>query len=967
VFVNGALRAIRHMTLNTQGRDFYIGARTDNWAFFRGDIDDVRVYNKNLSQNDVTSLYKYEQYSTYPLAGAATKSPFDPATAANWSAGGTEWRVDTTVTHDGVDSVKAQTTDGQSTFREYTVTGPAVVDFWWRVSSEKNFDTFSYSLNGVNQETISGEVDWTYRTVTLPEGTHTIRWTYSKDGSDGIGHDAGWIDDFAVYPAKPTLRVSDGTTDLNGAVTVDFGDADIGSAGFTKSLTFVNEGYVPQEVELSLPASSPFTFEDGAFTYSTLLGRGESVAVPIYLATQSTGTKTTALTITAPDSTVAPPQITLTGDVLGPVVGVFVGSTPLTSGQTVDMGLAPKTLEFTVRNNGNTGDLTPHVSATGNFQIVQQPSASVAPQASTTFKVLAQSGIFGPQTGSVVVTSNDGFTPTFTIVLTSKAFLEIGSGISEGTVATSGTGGASGWDFASTQLPSGSTGQAIKTGVTPSNGGSVLEFTSQTAGLISWSWKVSAQQDFDWLLCEVDGQEVAGISTKSGVWQTQVVQVPTGANVRWVYRKDASGSAGEDAGYLADVVFSSFTANQSFSQWAQTNGVTDPQQRMPKSGMQAMFGWLGGFRVDGDAIPDIIVAQGRLTYRYPVSKTADGTQQILFSGDMSSWTTRRISQRIVSEDADRVVIEATAPSGTKGFFKLGAQPPPLIEVETVPVGDAGNAADTNGFGSVSYEYRIGKYEVTIAQYTAFLNSVAKSDPYGLYSTALNANYNINVTGIARSGGGTPTDPYSYLPIGNSSRPIAYVSWFDAARFANWMHNGAIDGADTENGAYTLSGRTNGDAVARNSNAKWWIPTKNEWYKAAYFKGGSAIAGYWRYPTQSDSAPSNLTGGAINQANIRKDNVYCVTQSSEYSQLQNYLTEVGSFSNSSSAYGTFDQGGNLHEWNDLTASIGPKRGYLGGYWDRGEFFLSSAFVGDDDAAPNAKNDNIGFRVARNAED
>ena len=204
------------------------------------------------------------------------------------------------------------------------------------------------------------------------------------------------------------------------------------------------------------------------------------------------------------------------------------------------------------------------------------------------------------------------------------------------------------------------------------NGGSALEFATQTAGVISWTWKVSAQENFDWLLCEVDGQEAAGISTKNGVWQTQVVQVPAGANVRWVYRKDASGSAGEDAGYLADVEFHSFAANQSFGEWS---SIWVPMREhpllwLPKSGMQAMFVWLGGFRVDGDAIPDIIVAQGRLTYRYPISKTADGTQQILYSPDMSSWTTRRISQRIISEDADRVVIEVTAPSGTKGFFKV---------------------------------------------------------------------------------------------------------------------------------------------------------------------------------------------------------------------------------------------------------------------------------------------------------
>jgi len=608
------------------------------------------------------------------LAAAASKPPFDNAWVDHWSSEGSSWLVDQVTSRDGIESVKAQTTNGQSTYREYTVTGPAVVDFWWKVSSEQIYDTFSYSVNGVNQETISGEVDWTYRTLTLPAGAHTIRWTYDKDAADGIGQDAGWLDDFAVYPATPTLRVRDGSTVLNGTVTLDFGDSDLGSAGFTKTLNLANEGYVPQEIELTLPAGSPFTFEGGSSTYSTLLGRGENVSVPIYLATQSSGTKTAALTITAPDSTATTPQITLTGDVLGPVVGVSLGATTLTSGQTADMGLAPKTLEFTIRNNGNIGNLDiTQITTTGNFQIVQQPAASVAPQNTTTFKVLAMSGAFGSQTGSVVVTSNDGFTPTFTINLTSKAFLGIGSGISNGSVATSGTGGALGWDFASTQLPSGSTGQAIKTGATPNNGGSALEMVAQTAGAVSWSWKVSAQENFDWLLCEVDGQEVAGISTKNGAWQTQVVQVPAGANVRWIYRKDASGSAGEDAGYLAEVAFAPMSSNLSFAEWAFARGITDQNARLPRSGMRAAFAWLGG--IDPLAGPDAghykpFMEGGRLKYRFRMSKSANATQRVQVSGDLGVWTTRNLSQQIIGEDANALVVEAAVAGGGKGFLRL---------------------------------------------------------------------------------------------------------------------------------------------------------------------------------------------------------------------------------------------------------------------------------------------------------
>ena len=61
-----------------------------------------------------------------------------------------------------------------------------------------------------------------------------------------------------------------------------------------------------------------------------------------------------------------------------------------------------------------------------------------------------------------------------------------------------------------------------------------------------------------------------------------------------------------------------------------------------------------------------------------------------------------------------------------------------ITIATVPVGDVGNANDPatgNIYGSVNYPYRIGTYEVTAGQYTAFLNAVAATDTYGLYDTA----------------------------------------------------------------------------------------------------------------------------------------------------------------------------------------------------------------------------------------
>jgi len=754
------------------------------------------------------------------LAEAASKSPFDPTTANKWVSSSTAWTLDEQVSHDSLDSIRASTGDNQSTWREYTLTGPAVLDFWWKVSSEQGYDFFSYSINGVQQEAISGEVDWAYRTLTLGEGSHTIRWTYAKDESGGVGADAGWLDDFAVYPATASLVVRDGSTVLSGEAEVSFGSGG-GQAVLTKTLTFANSSYVPMEVELSLPEASPFSFAgENPKALSLLLGRLESVDVVFQVSSEESGQKLTVLGIGAPDSVVAPPSISLSAVILGGEIEVAQGSAVLASGQAspVDLGIAPSETFFNVRNTGNVAALLiDRITVSGNFQIGQQPATVVPVGGSTVFSVLSTDAGQGLQQGLVTIASNDADNPEFTIAVASKSLFGLGDNVATGSTATGGLGGAGGWDFAQTSLPDGATGPALKTGPTPHSGQSYLEATFVEAGVLSWTWKVSTQENFDWLLCEVDGQEVAGISTKNGVWQTQVVQVPAGANVRWVYRKDASGNIGEDAGYLADVEFRSFAANQSFGQWAQTHGIYDPQQRMPKSGLPAMFGWLGGFRIDGDAIPDIIVAQGRLTYRYPVSKTADGTQQILYSPDMSSWTARRISQRIVSEDADRMVIEATAPSGTKGFFKVvgsGDMQRVMVRVQGGTLPQTSQLA-----GTTVSTFQIGKTEVTWAEWQE-VRSWAVANGYS-FNTGYNTNNDI---GSGNSG----------------NHPVTAINWYDAVTWCN-----AKSEKEGLTPVYWLNGivyRYGPHRPTVNASANGYrLPTEEEWEWAV--RGGMSSKGY----------------------------------------------------------------------------------------------------------------------------
>jgi sulfatase modifying factor 1 len=299
----------------------------------------------------------------------------------------------------------------------------------------------------------------------------------------------------------------------------------------------------------------------------------------------------------------------------------------------------------------------------------------------------------------------------------------------------------------------------------------------------------------------------------------------------------------------------------------------------------------------------------------------------------------------------------------------------LVGIETVEVGDPGNyPAVINGqsAGFVGTTFRMAKYEVTIGDYVTFLNAVATRGD-GANATVVASLYDsrmatdTNVAGIARSGSGTEASPYAYSAIGDPKKPVAYVDFFSAARFANWMHNGATATADIESGAYNLAGGFS-QYVHRESGAKWWVPSQDEWFKAAYFKGGPVDAGYWMFPTRSDTIPANGDGAGMNAANFLLNAVYAVTGATSLDPAQNYLTSVGTFVNSPGPYGTFDQGGNVEEWTDDVPYImtsGASRVTRGGAWNSGGLNYDVDPI--PTALPSDRSGKIGFRLARLATD
>lgn len=289
------------------------------------------------------------------------------------------------------------------------------------------------------------------------------------------------------------------------------------------------------------------------------------------------------------------------------------------------------------------------------------------------------------------------------------------------------------------------------------------------------------------------------------------------------------------------------------------------------------------------------------------------------------------------------LLSALALLGAAGL----AAPASAVTMDWVLVGAPGNAPDTAahcyaaGCGSVSYAYNIGKYDVTNAQYVELLNTKAASDPNGLYNTSMGSDA-IN-GGITRSGS---HGSYSYaVKPGFESKPVVYVSFWDAARFANWLNNGQGSG-DTETGAYTLTpAAISANSVVRNLGAQVFLPSENEWYKAAYYDPIASV--YYDYPAGTD-AVTTCSGptGAANSANCDPGGPAAVTP-------------VGAYTGSASPNGTFDQGGNVAQWNEQQI-FGSVRGLRGGAWSGDAYYVSAAIFSA--GPPTYESGSFGFRVA-----
>lgn len=278
--------------------------------------------------------------------------------------------------------------------------------------------------------------------------------------------------------------------------------------------------------------------------------------------------------------------------------------------------------------------------------------------------------------------------------------------------------------------------------------------------------------------------------------------------------------------------------------------------------------------------------------------------------------------------------------------------------------DIGNKPDSlpGNHGSVSYAFSMGICDVTAEQYCDFLNAVAAyEDPYNLYDTRMGTDESIKC--IERQ---KVEDRFVYHLIEDREKlPITYVDIYSAARFCNWMHHGCPVGVEaigsTENGAYVLEGAMRGPII-RKLEARWFLPTEDEWYKGAYYNHSDPKGGYYRYPNSTDEPPSNhFKSQSNNEANYD-----CYYRDPLNGNLR--ITGAGIFTKSKSPYNLYDMGGNIDQWTETEVGrnkIGVNYVIRGGSWKS-----VYRWIGSNDLESSScrsyegkrKCNTLGFRVA-----
>jgi len=441
--------------------------------------------------------------------------------------------------------------DGEMAGIEWSATGPGLLSFDWKVSSEDDWDWLRFYEVGVSPTNqISGNIDWTRMSVTVTGGldvAHTFRWEYEKDPySDYVGEDCGWVDAINWTPLY-IVTVNNGSGDgyyTNNASVSITADAPLAHYEFDRWTGDTNK--VDDIFSASTTLAMPNTNITVTATYKPTLFYTLTVSNGI-----GGGTYTNASTVEIRASTFENTRFyRWTGDV-GSVADVNAATTTvLTSDHAISV-----TATYSVLLTVNSG--------TGGGWYQEGSLATISADADPLWKE------FSVWTGGSGLLSNANARTTIlalptapaTVTATYKDSVARLTGSYGRTYSESGTAGAITSD-AGAESPSGT--PAVKlggTGVIPDNGLAAFETVVSGSGTISFWWRVSSQLNADFLKFKIDGIETNTISGTKGPW-VQVTRRIEGAGdhtLRWEYVKDGSVASSTDAGWVDDIVWTGVT------------------------------------------------------------------------------------------------------------------------------------------------------------------------------------------------------------------------------------------------------------------------------------------------------------------------------------------------------------------------------------------------------------------------
>jgi formylglycine-generating enzyme required for sulfatase activity len=280
----------------------------------------------------------------------------------------------------------------------------------------------------------------------------------------------------------------------------------------------------------------------------------------------------------------------------------------------------------------------------------------------------------------------------------------------------------------------------------------------------------------------------------------------------------------------------------------------------------------------------------------------------------------------------RSIILAAAASAFACTSAL-AQMPPSYDFDFVTIGAPGNAPfhhsasiwPVHGRGGVNYGFRIARYEITTGQWLEFMNTFATQ-----------AGTPVNIWGPIHWG--AEPDP-SYTGPGRryvlsnipdaAMLPVEGIPWNDAARFCNWLHNGkSSDLSSLETGAYDASIFTTPLTQlppalrTRSPGAQFWIPSLDEWIKAAHYdphRYGPGQEGWWLNKNMSD-LPGIPGPPGVGQTSAG--------WLDPHSSWGHWEIPLGAYTGSQSPWGLFDTSGGAAEW--IEEVFGNERGHAGSF-------------------------------------